>query len=100
MKKLCILQKRNINSGRDDNIITAERYFVKVNCGSRGCRRKPGYQLLLAEGHAVGALVNSGIHLVGTHQDLLQGAVVGIIAVVSALFYGAFDAFVGMTAHT
>ena len=67
MKKLCIIKKRSINSGRYDNIIAAETGFVKENCGSRSCR-KILVQLLLAEGHAVGALVNSGIHLVGAHQ--------------------------------
>ena len=56
--------------------------------------------LLLAEGHTVGALVHGGIGLVGAHGDPVQGAVVCILAVVSALLNGAFDALVGMTAHT
>ena len=34
MKKLCITKKRNINSGRYDNIIAAKGCFVKENCGS------------------------------------------------------------------
>mgnify|MGYP003309930045 CR=1 FL=1 len=55
--------------------------------------------LSLAEGLAVGALVHSRICLVGTHQDLVQGAVILILAVVSAGLDGAFDALVCMTVH-
>ena len=56
-------------------------------------------QLLLAEGLAVGALVCSGIHLVGAHQNLIQRTVVLVTAVMGALLDGAFDALVGMTVH-
>ena len=55
--------------------------------------------LLLAEGHAVGALVHSGVCLVGTHHDPLQGAVVCFIAMVHALGNGALDALVGIVVH-
>ena len=55
--------------------------------------------LSLAEGLAVGALVHGRICLVGTHQDLVQGAVVLIFAVVSAVLDGTFDALVCMTVH-
>ena len=55
--------------------------------------------LLLAEGLAVGALVHGGVRLMGTHQDPVQRAVVLILAVVSALLDGAFDALVCMTVH-
>ena len=54
---------------------------------------------LLLEGLAVGALVHRGIGLVGAHQNSVQGAVVLVLAVVSALLDGAFDTFVGMTIH-
>ena len=37
--------------------------------------------------------------LVGTHQDLVQGAVVGLIAVVGAGHHSALDGFVGMAVH-
>jgi succinate dehydrogenase hydrophobic anchor subunit len=56
--------------------------------------------LSLAERLAVGALVHGRICLVGAHGDAIQGAVIGIVAVVSALLDSAFDTFVGMTAHT
>ena len=56
-------------------------------------------QLLLAEGHAVSALVHGGIHLVGAYHDLVQGAVVLVAAMVGALLDSAFDALVGMTVH-
>ena len=55
--------------------------------------------LLLSEGHAVGALILSGVALVGTHHDLIQGAVVLVVAVVGAGAHGAFDGFVGMAIH-
>ena len=57
------------------------------------------YKLFLAEGHAVGALIHSGIHLVGTNQDFVQGTVVLMAAMVGALLDGAFDALVCMTVH-
>lgn len=49
----------------------------------------------LAEGFAVGALVLGGVVLVGAHQDLVQGAVVLLAAVVGALLHGAGNAVVG-----
>ena len=61
--------------------------------------RQTPSRLLLAEGLAVGALVLGGIHLVGTHQDPVQRTVVLILAVISALLDGAFDALVGMAIH-
>ena len=57
------------------------------------------YPLSLAEGLAVSALVHGRICLVGTHQDLIQGAVVLAVAVVSTVFDGAFDALVCVTIH-
>ena len=56
-------------------------------------------QLLLAEGHAVSALVYSGIHLVGTHQDLVQGAEVFMAAMVGTLSDGTLDTLICMTIH-
>ena len=53
-------------------------------------------QLLLAEGHAVGALVLGGIALVGAHQNALQSAVVTGVGMVGALMDGALDALVGI----
>ena len=54
---------------------------------------------LLAEGLAVGALVHGGIGLMSTNQDPVQGAVVLIVAVVSALLDGALDALVCIAIH-
>ena len=99
MKKLCIIKKRNINSGKDNNIITAEGGFVKENCGSECCRNHLG-SLLLAEGLAVGALVCGGVHLMGAHQDLLQRTVVLMTAVMGALLDGTFNALVCVTVHS
>ena len=56
-------------------------------------------KLLLAEGLAVGALIHSGILLVGAHHDAVQRTVVFGVAVVSALLYGAFDALVCFAVH-
>ena len=55
--------------------------------------------LLLAEGHAVSALVLGGICLMGTHHDLIQRAVVLLIAMMCTLADSAFDGFVGMAVH-
>ena len=99
MKKLCIGKKRNINSGSYDNMIASEGRFVKENCGSDCCRNIPGRSLLFAEGHAVGALIHGGIHLMGTNHDLIQGAVVLVITMVGALLDSTFDALVCMTVH-
>ena len=55
--------------------------------------------LLLAEGHAVGALLLGGIGLVGAHTDLVQRAVILVLAVVGAGAHGAPDGLVGMAVH-
>ena len=55
--------------------------------------------LLLAERLAVGALVVSGIHLVGANQDFVQRTVVLVAAVMGALLDGTFDTLVCMTIH-
>ena len=55
--------------------------------------------LLLPERLAVSALIHSGICLVGTHQDLVQGAVVLVLTVVGAGLDDAFDALVCMAIH-
>ena len=57
------------------------------------------FLLLLAEAHAVGALIHCGIALVGANQNGIQRAVVLGPAVVGALIYGTLDALVGMTVH-
>ena len=64
-------------------------------------RSKPPHPicLLSAEGLAVGALVHSGVGLVGTDQDLVQSAVVLVLAVVCALLNGALDALIGIAVH-
>ena len=59
----------------------------------------PRGNLLLLEGHAIGALLNSGIALVGAHQDAVQRAVVGFVAMVSALPHGALNALVCFAVH-
>ena len=95
MKKLCIRKKRNINSGKDNNIITAEGGFVKENCGSECCRNHLG-SLLLTEGFADGALIHSGVTLVGADQNAIQRAVVCALGMVGTLLDGTLDALVGV----
>ena len=56
-------------------------------------------QLLLTEGLAVGALVSSGIDLMGTNQNPLQGTEIGILAVISALLNSTLNALVCMAIH-
>ena len=67
-----------------------------------GRRQKPPPfpVLSLAERLAVGALIHSGVGFMGAHQDLVQGTVVLILAVVSAGFDGAFDTLVCMAVHS
>ena len=55
--------------------------------------------LLLAEGLAVGALVNGGIGLVGAYKNTIQRTVVFGVAVIGALLNGAFNALVGVAVH-
>lgn len=58
------------------------------------------FLLLLAEGHAVSALIHGGIGLMGTYQDPLQGAVIGSVAMMGALLDGALDALVCVAIHS
>jgi hypothetical protein len=55
--------------------------------------------LSLSEGLAVGTLVHGRVLLVGTNQDAVQGAVVRIVAVVSARLNGTLDTLVCMLVH-
>ena len=59
----------------------------------------PLWELLLAEGLAVGALIHGGVLLVSTHQNAVQRAVVLGVAMVSTLLYSALNTLVGMTIH-
>ena len=77
-------------------IITAKALFVKKKCGSR---KLPQRESALAEGLAVSALVCSGIHFVGTHQNLIQGTVVLVATVMGTLLDSAFNALVCVTVH-
>ena len=102
MKKLCMDRKRYLNKSLI--LYSISRLFVKLPMGkfSKGLpllRQTLCFSLLLAEGHAVGALVHSRILLMGTHQDPVQRAVVLAVAVVSALLDGTFDALVSMAVH-
>ena len=55
--------------------------------------------LLLSEGHTVGALIHCGAGLVGAHQNLVQRAVVLVLAVVCAVLNGTFDTLVSVVVH-
>ena len=65
-------------------------------------RRLPPYLCfsLLTEGLAVGALVHSGICLMGANQDPLQGAVIGILAVMGTLLNSTLNRLVCMAIHS
>ena len=56
--------------------------------------------LLLAEGHAVRALICCGICLMGAHQNFVQRAVVRLVTVMGALLNSALDALVCVAVHT
>ena len=75
---------------------------MKLFCVKSEIRRqKPPYLpfSLCAEGLAVGALVSSGIGLMGAYQDPLQGAEIGILAMVSTLLNSTLNALVCMAIH-
>ena len=57
------------------------------------------FALLLAEGHAVGALILSGVCLVGTHSDAVERTVVFLLTVMGTLADSTFDGLVGMAVH-
>ena len=65
-------------------------------------RRLPPYLRvsLLTEGHTIGALVCSGIGLMGTNHDSLQRAEVGILTVMGALLNSTLNALVCMATHS
>ena len=91
MNEVCTDNKYNVIISWDFNSSSKE------SCGSgRTAAAKP---LLLTEGHTVGTLVHSRICLMGTHQNTVQAAVVGIAAVMCALLYGAFNTLVGIAVH-
>ena len=77
------------------NILLLFPIFVKKKSGSGSCRGC----LLLAEGHAVGALVLGGVCLMGANQDPVQGAVVLAVAVMGALGYGALNGLIRIAVH-
>ena len=90
----------------DDQLIKADNLNTNLSYRLRRCIkfppggswRKRGNSLPV-EGHAVGALIHSGIALVGTHQNPVQGAVILAAAVMGALMHGAFNGLVGVTIH-
>ena len=95
MKKICTSVERNLNISEFESIIPGFSYFVKKKAAASAAAQG----LLLPEGHAVGALVNGRIGFMGTHQNPVQRTVVLVAAMMGALCYGAFDAFVGMAVH-
>ena len=58
------------------------------------------FALLSTEGHTVGALVHSGICLMGAYQDAVQRAVICLVAVMRTLLDSALDALVCITVHS
>ena len=91
MNKMCRSVKGNLNFFRKAGEPGGEpEIYVKPRHLPRPV------SLLLAEGHAVSALVLSGVTLVGAHQNLVQRAVVGVLGVMGAGLDGALDAFVGI----
>ena len=89
-----LLQPRELS-----NIILFLPLTVKTKTAAECSAAAKGLCLLLAEGLAVGALVHSGVGLVSTHHNTVQGAVVCIIAVVSALSNGTFNTLISITVH-
>ena len=98
MKNLCMQKEYSLNFCNSHNIC----FPGQCQGNRKGGSRKTGSlenALALAEGLAVGTLVNGGIGFMGTHQNPVQRAVILAFAVVRALMDGAFNALVGMTIH-
>ena len=97
MKIICTLTKLffNILSSyhTDSATIRQDRFREKAVAFATA------FPLLLPEGLAVGALVHSRILLMGADQDLVQGAVVLVAAMMGALSDGTFDTLVSMAIH-
>jgi hypothetical protein len=74
-------------------------FFVKKKTGSGGILPPLWGDLLLAEGHAVGALILGGVLLMGANLNALQRAVVLGVTVVGAALHGAGDALVCVAIH-
>ena len=69
-------------------------------CAKEMRRHKPPrFSLLLAEGHAIGALVHGRIGFVSANLDLVQRAVIFGFTVICALLDGASDALVCVAIH-
>ena len=90
MKEICTISK--ILS------ILLSYHICQDDCGGN-CRRSWTVSSLLAEGLAVGALILGGICLMGAHQNVVQGAIICIVAVVCALGNGTFNALVRTAVH-
>ena len=72
--------------------------FVKDNI-QNAAASAAAQVLSLAEGLAVGALILSGVCLMGANQDPVQRAVVLTVAVVSTGLNGALDALICVIVH-
>ena len=81
------------------SIIKTNYQFVKYGKRKAAADAAAKDELLLTEGLAVSALVNSGVGLMGTYKNSIQRTEVFGVAVISALLNGAFDALVGVAVH-
>ena len=80
-------------------IIKVFHLFVK---GKKTAAENPPQEalsLFLSEGLAVGALIHGRVCLMGTYQNLIQGAVVLAVTVIGAGLDGTFDALVCIAVH-
>ena len=81
------------------NIILFLLLAVKTKTAAEYSAAAKGLCLLLTEGLAVGALVHSGVGLMGTHHNAVQRAVICIVAMVGTLGDGTFDTLIGIAVH-
>ena len=106
MKNTCTAPKRFLNNTQNRTILQHFSNIIPYNLHSSRSKQKkrrpkpPLIDFLLSpERLAVGALVHSRISLVSTNQNALQRAVVGLVAMVSALLNGTFDGLVCIFVH-
>ena len=85
-----------VQGTKDVDFTTIQENFTKKRGGLRRRNRK----LFLTERHTVRALIYCGIALVCSHQDSIQRAEIGIIAMMCALGNSTFNAFICVTIHS
>lgn len=100
VKKICTVTKRIINKTVKTKDLVYHTRLFRVRQGKE-MRQHGSCRIfsLLVEGFTVGALVNSGVQLMGANQDPVQRTVVFALTVMCTLLNGALDALICLVCH-